>query len=424
MTFAPEHYYERGKIMSDERQDDTTQPLRVLVAKTLYAPDEIVGPVAVVTGGASIRAVWHVRDADQARQFCTERLPEEMVEVSDLGSWRIAPGYIDIHTHGFHGHDITSGTQEDIAAMARELLRTGVTSFFPTIATTAKAETVEQIERIVAVARRQSEERGAEIVGIRLEGPFISRAKKGAQYEPAIRRPDPGEMRTLAAIGGGLVRIVDYAPEEDADDSFLATLVQLDILPCIGHTAATYDQALHAIDGGARHSAHLFNAMSRLGHRQPGTAGALLSDPRATVEIIADGIHLHPAVLKLAIAARGPRDVALITDAVVAAGLPDGEYEFINRTVHVRGGSVRLADGTLAGSALTLDRAVRNMVALAGVSWSDAIRMATLTPAAITGISNRKGRVAPGMDADLVVLDERGNVRQTWTRGRPAYNEE
>ena len=410
--------------MSEERRDDTTQPLHVLVAKTLYAPEEIAGPVAVVIGGASIRMVWRVRNTDQARQFCAERLLEEVVEVSDIGSWRIAPGYIDIHTHGFHGHDITSGTEEDIAAMARELLRTGVTSFFPTIASTGKEETVEQIERIAAVARRQTDAQGAKIAGIRLEGPFISRAKKGAQYEPAIRRPDPVEMRELAAVGRGLVRIVDYAPEEDADDSFLATLVQLDILPCIGHTAATYDQALHAIDGGTRHSTHLFNAMSRLDHRQPGTAGALLTDLRVTVEMIADGIHLHPAVLKLAVAARGPRDVALITDAVAGAGLLDGEYEFINRTVHVTGGSVRLADGTLAGSALTLDRAVRNMVALAGVSWSDAIRMATLTPASITGISKSKGRVAPGMDADLVVLDEQGNVRQTWARGQLAYQEE
>jgi N-acetylglucosamine-6-phosphate deacetylase len=299
-----------------------------------------------------------------------------------------------------------------------------VTSFFPTIATTGKAETVTQIQRIAAIAGCQEHEPEAEILGIRLEGPFISHAKKGAQYEPAIRRPDPVEMRELAAIGRGQVRIVDYAPEEDEDDSLLATLVELGILPCIGHTAATYEQVIHAIDGGARHSTHLFNAMSRLDHRQPGTAGALLTDPRVTAEIIADGIHLHPAVLKLAVAARGPRDVALITDAVVGAGLPDGEYEFVNRTVHITGGSVRLVDGTLAGSALMLDRAVRNMVALAGVRWSDAIRMATLTPAAITSISNRKGRVAPGMDADLVVLDEQGNVRQTWARGQLAFQKE
>lgn len=409
--------------MSEEKRREMMQPLHVLVAKTLYAPEEIAGPVAVVIDGASIRAIWRVRDVEQARQLCAKRLPQETVEVSDLGCWCIAPGYLDIHTHGFHGHDVTTGTQEEIAAMARALVCTGVTSFFPTIATTGRAETVEQIERIMAVVERQSSELGAEIAGIRLEGPFISRAKKGAQYEPAIRRPDSAEMRELAAIGRGLVRIVDYAPEEDKDDSFLATLVQLGILPCIGHTAANYEQAIHAIDGGVRHSTHLFNAMSRLDHRQPGVAGALLTDRRVTVEIIADGIHLHPAILKLAVAARGARDVALITDAVVAAGLPDGKYEFINRTVHVANGSVRLADGTLAGSALTLDRAVRNMVTLAGLSWSEAIRMATLTPATITGIENSKGKVAPGMDADLVVLDERGYVRQSWVRGRLVYQD-
>lgn len=409
--------------MSEEMQDDSAWPARVLVAEKLYAPEEIAGPVAIVLSGSSIHTVWRVIDAAQAEELCAARMPEAAVEVINLGSWRIAPGYIDIHTHGFHGHDITTGTQNDIAAMARELPRTGVTSFFPTIATTGKAETVEQIRRVAAVAGKQGTGQGAKILGIRLEGPFISRAKKGAQYEPAIRRPDPVEMRELAAIGHGLVRIVDFAPEEDEDQSFLATLVDHGILPCIGHTAATYEQVTHAIDGGARHSTHLFNAMSRLDHRQPGTAGALLTDTRATVEVIADGIHLHPAILRLAVAARGPRDVALITDAVVAAGLPEGNYEFINRTVHVANGSVRLADGTLAGSALTLDRAVRNMVTLAGTSWSDAVRMATLTPATITGASKRKGIVAPGMNADLVILDEQGNVRQTWVRGQLVYQD-
>jgi len=415
--------------MSEEKQDGGTdgrkvtslRPLRVLVAEKLYAPEEVAGPVAVVLAGASVRAVWRVRNSAQAEQLCAAKLPEAVVEISDLGSWCIAPGYIDIHTHGFHGHDISSGSQEDIAMMARELPHTGVTSFFPTIATTGKAEAITQIQRIAAIAGRQEHEPEAEILGIRLEGPFISHAKKGAQYEPAIRRPDPVEMRELAALGGGLVRIVDYAPEEDEEDSLLATLVELGILPCIGHTAATYEQVIHAINGGARHSTHLFNAMSRLDHRQPGTAGALLTDTRATVEVIADGIHLHPAILRLALTARGPRDVALITDAVVAAGLPDGEYKFINRTVRVANGSVRLADGTLAGSALTLDRAIRNMVTFAGTSWSDAVRMATLTPATITNMSNRKGKVAPGMDADLVVLDGKGCVQQTWVRGQLVY---
>lgn len=407
--------------MSEGKAGAGGQPLHVLVAERLYAPEEIAGPVAVVLSGTSIHVLWRVENAEQARQFCAARLPAVPAEVHDLATLRLAPGYIDIHTHGFHGHDITTGTQEEIAAMAREIPQTGVTSFFPTIATTGRAETVEQIQRVAAVADRQEHEPWAEILGIRLEGPFISRAKKGAQYEPGIRRPDPVEMRALADAGHGLIRLVDYAPEEDDAERLLAVLVDLGILPCVGHTVATYEQALRAIDSGARHATHLFNAMPRLDHRQPGAAGALLSDPRATVEIIADGIHLHPAILKLVVAARGPRDVALITDAVVAAGLPDGEYEFIRRPVRVEGGSVRLADGTLAGSALTLDRAVRNMVALAGLAWPDAIRMATLTPAAITGSSQRKGRIAPGMDADLVALDERGFVQQTWLRGQPVY---
>ncbi len=407
--------------MSNEIRETAAEPLHVLITEKLYAPEESAGPFAIVLQGSAIRALWRVADEAQARQLCAERLPEQTIEVSNLGAWRVAPGYIDIHIHGLRGHDITTGPQEDIAAITRELPQFGVTSFFPTIATNGKVETREQIKRIVGIAERQEDERGAEILGIRLEGPFISHAKKGAQYEPGIRRPDAIEMNELAATGQGRVRIVDYAPEEDEGDRLLAELVKLGILPCIGHTMATYEQALHAIDGGARHSTHLFNAMPGLGHREPGSAGALLTDHRATVEMIADGIHLHPAMLRLIFACRGAREVALITDAVAAAGLPDGEYEFINRKVHVADGSVRLINGTLAGSGLTLDRAVRNMVAFTGVSWAEAIRMASRTPAEITGVAERKGRVAPGMDADLIALDERGFVRRAWMRGRPVY---
>jgi N-acetylglucosamine-6-phosphate deacetylase len=161
--------------------------------------------------------------------------------------------------------------------------------------------------------------------------------------------------------------------------------------------------------------------MPPLDHRAPGAAGALLTDRRATVEVIADGIHLHPLTLRLVLAARGPRDVALVTDAVGAAGLPDGSYTFVGRTVLLRDGAVRLPDGTLAGSTLTMDRAVRNMVGLAGMNWSDAIRMATLTPATIGGVADRKGRIAPGADADLLALDDAGEIQRVWTRGQLAY---
>jgi N-acetylglucosamine-6-phosphate deacetylase len=342
-------------------------------------------------------------------------------EIVDLQPWSLAPGFIDLHTHGFSGHDVTSGTLADVAAMASGLPSTGVTAFYPTIASTGPAETRKQVE-CIAKAIALPDPTRALILGIRLEGPYISYRKRGFQYGPAIRPPDPDELAALAAVGP--ISMMDFAPEEDVGFHLLRQMHRLKIVPSIGHTSATYAQALGAIDAGAQHCAHLFNAMPALEHRAPGVVGALLTDPRAAVEIIADGVHVHPAMLRLAVAARGPERVALVTDAMLAAGQADGRYTFLQRNVIVGDGAVRMSDGTLAGSVLTLDGAVQNMVALAGVSWTDAIRMATLTPATIAGIAPNKGRVAPGADADLAVLDERGTVRQTWIRGRRAFDAE
>lgn len=406
--------------MSASRSDQSARYV-VLTAQTLYTPEEIPGPSSIVIEGRRIRAIWRGIDAREARQRAHEAQFGPSTEFVDLGSLRLAPGYIDLHSHGFHGHDITTGSRQDIEAMAAELPRTGTTAFFPTIATTGRDETAQQA-RLCVEAAEQQPEASAEILGIRLEGPFISRAKKGAQYAPAIRPPDPDEMRELASsVGAGFIRLVDYAPEEDSGDRLLATMVELGIVPCVGHTSATYEQTIHAIDGGARHCTHLFNAMTPLEHRAAGAPGALLTDHRPTVEIIADGIHLTPAILKLVVAARGTSSVALITDAISAAGLPDGEYEFVKRKVTVSGGAVRLNDGTIAGSALTMASAVRNMVTLAGCSWPDAVRMATLTPARIAGMDGRKGQLAPGADADILAIDGDGVIQRVWTRGHLAY---
>jgi N-acetylglucosamine-6-phosphate deacetylase len=391
---------------------DEEQSTNILLASSALAPEEIPGPCAIVIADEKIRSVSRQVDVAALR----DRLPSgASTEVVDLRPWRIAPGYVDLHTHGFQGHDLTTGSQADVAAMALALPATGVTSFYATIASTGPAETPRQIENIRA-AMGIPDRAAAEILGIRLEGPFINRAKKGAQYEDAIRPPDRVEIAALARHGP--IRMVDFAPELDSGFDFLATLLHLGILPSIGHTGADYDIALAALDAGARHCTHLFNAMPPLEQRAPGAAGALLTDHRATVEVIADGIHLHPATLKLVVAARGPHAVALVTDAVVAAGMPAGQYTFVGRDVSVDHGAVRLADGTLAGSILTLDRAVRNMVTLAGVSWPDAVRMATQTPATIAGVAGRKGALVPGADADLVVLDDGGAVQQTWRAGR------
>lgn len=404
--------------------ESSPERVSILVASAVYTPEVIAGPAAVAIAGSQIRGVWRDTDATSAMQRARQEWPNAAVDVTDLGDWSLAPGYIDLHDHGFAGHDVTTGTREDIEAMARALPRTGVTAFLPTIATTGREETRRQILRCVEVATSQArdDKPAAEILGIRLEGPFISPVKKGAQFAPAIRRPDPAEMRELAALGAGWICMVDYAPEEDEGGRLLATLIQIGIIASIGHTNATYEQTMVALDGGARHCTHLFNAMSSLGHRAPGAPGALLTDRRPTVEIIADGIHLAPAVLRLTVEARGPAETALITDAVAAAGLAEGAYEFIGRTVTVAEGAVRLPDGTLAGSALTMERAVRNIVTYAGSSRAEAIRMATRTPADIIGVGARKGRLAPGADADLVALDAAGCVQRTWTRGCPAYD--
>jgi N-acetylglucosamine-6-phosphate deacetylase len=383
-------------------------PTRVLIAAGAYLPDEIEGPVAITLRDGRIERIS--RDMDAASR--------SVEHVLDLGDLRVAPGYVDLHTHGFGGYDVTSGTEADLSAMAKALPSTGVTAFYPTIASTGPSDTERQVERINTVMSR-SELDGAEVLGIRLEGPYISRAKKGAQAETAIRPPDPVELAHLAQLGP--IRFVDFAPEEDAGFALLRSLVERGIVATIGHTTASYEQALAAIDAGARHCTHLFNAMLPLEHRAPGAAGALLTDTRSTIEVIADGIHVHPAVLRLVLRARAPSVVALVTDAISAAGLDDGDFEFVGRRVRVRDGAVRLEDGTLAGSVLTMDQAVRNAVNLVGLTWSDAIRMATLTPSTIAGVAARKGRLKQGGNADLVVLDDRGNVRQTWRAGQVVY---
>lgn len=382
--------------------------LTCVIGSRLFVPEEIPGPAGVMIAGGRIQSI--LRDPDRAG------LPD-VTEVVDLRPWSLAPGFIDLHTHGFAGRDVTSGPESDIAAMARALPSTGVTSFYPTIASTGPLETSRQVAR-VARALDQRDDASAEILGVRLEGPYISHARRGAQYDPAIRPPDPDELEALVRLGP--IRMVDFAPEEDDDFRLLRAMSRLGIIPSIGHTTATYARTIAAIDAGARHCAHLFNAMPPLDHRAPGATGALLNDRRPSIELIADGVHVHPAMLQLALAARGPEHVILVTDAMPAAGQADGRYTFLEREVVVADGAARLPGGNLAGSVLTLDRAVRNVIGLPGIGWFEAIRMATLTPARVAGVP-RKGRLSPGADADLVALDEHATPRQTWIGGQRVF---
>jgi N-acetylglucosamine-6-phosphate deacetylase len=391
----------------------------ILLAAGLYSSDETPGPVAVVVRSGLIAARWQEDDPLALVARCGQMWSDESIAIEDLRPLWLAPGLIDLHIHGYHGYDANTGDEDALAALARALPATGVTAFLPTIASASPEVTARQAVRIAAAASR-GEPGAARILGMRLEGPWINPLAAGAQDPTAIRPPDIRECERLVTLASGMLRIVDFAPEMDQDGALLAALRRLDILPSIGHTAATFERALEAIEGGARHCAHLFNAMPSLHHRAPGAVGALLTDNRPTVEVIADGVHVHPALLRLVVQARRSDHVALVTDATAPAGLDEGVYAFAGRQVTLRDGAVRLSDGTLAGSALTLDAAVRRMVETGACRLTDALRMASATPARILGLANELGSLSVGSAADLIALDEHSHVRRAWIGGVPA----
>jgi N-acetylglucosamine-6-phosphate deacetylase len=392
----------------------------LLLASGLYGPDEALGPVALALRDGRIAARWWEDDRSALMARCQTLWPGEAAQLEDMRPLWLAPGLIDLHIHGAYGYDIAIGDEDDLAALARLLSHTGVTSFLPTIASASPEATAQQVERIVSVTRRHQSDT-ARILGIRLEGPWINPGAAGAQDPSAIRPPATNELEWLAALSGGLLRMVDFAPEEDMDGALLAGLVRLGVIPSIGHTAATYEQTLEALVGGVRHCAHLFNAMPPLHHRAPGAAGALLSTERATVEIIADGAHVHPALLQLVVRGCGAERVALVTDALAPVGLQDGEQTFAGRPVTLHNGAIRLPDGTLAGGALSLDAAVRRMVESEAASLPDALRMASATPARILGLRADYGGLDIGMAADVIALGPDGDVQRVWVGGVPVW---
>jgi N-acetylglucosamine-6-phosphate deacetylase len=268
-------------------------------------------------------------------------------------------------------------------------------------------------------------DRGAEIVGIHVEGPYINRRKKGAQPEEGIRDPDADECRRLLDVGDGLVRIMTLAPELPGALDLIRLLRRQGIIASLGHSEADYDTTLAAIDAGATHATHLFNAMPSLHHRNPGLAAACLNEPEIQAEVIADGVHLAPEMVRLAVRAKGPERVVLITDAMAAVGRPDGVYTLGKNKVIVRGDVCLLEDGvTIASSMLTMNFAVRNAQRFAGVPLTDAVRMATLVPAQVCGCADRKGSLEPGKDADLALLRSDFSVAATVLTGEMVYRSE
>ena len=322
--------------------------------------------------------------------------------VVDCQGYTIVPGFVDVHIHGCVGADTCDGKRESIDAMAEFLLTKGVTSFCPTTMTVDRAE----IEAALLAAKACVDQPGpgARVVGVNMEGPFIAAARKGAQKEEAILPPDPELFRHFQELSGGIVRLVDIAPEQPGGLDFIREVKDLCAVS-IAHTTANYDQAKESFDAGITHATHLFNAMSGLHHRDPGVVGAVFDDSRVYAELICDGFHIHPAALRTAFQVLGDRAL-VISDSMRANGMPEGEpFDLGGQMVTVREGKATLANGTIAGSVSNLHQEVKNLVRF-GIPLEQAVKAASLIPARSIGLEEEIGSIAPGKRADLVVLDE------------------
>jgi N-acetylglucosamine-6-phosphate deacetylase len=370
----------------------------------------ILTAAQVVTPARILAPGWLLLDGDRIVEV-GEGAPPRPADV-DLGSVTVTPGFVDLHVHGGGGASFDTGTADaaDVAAAAH--LAHGTTSMAASLVTDTPdrmADAVRELALLVDDGR---------LAGIHLEGPWLSPRRSGAHQPGALTHPAPAAIEALLTAGSGAVRMVTLAPELPGGVDAVRRLDDAGVLVAIGHTDATYDEARAAIDAGARLGTHLFNAMRPLHHRDPGPVGALLDAP-VDVELIADGVHLHPAVLRTVFAAKPGRCI-LVTDAMAAAGAPDGDYRLGPMSIEVRDGVARLADGSgggaIAGSTLTMDAAVRFAVRTARLPLLDVVHAASTTPAAAWGLTD-VGAIEAGRRADLVVLDDRLEVVRVMREG-------
>lgn len=336
-------------------------------------------------------------------------------EAVDASGCYAIPGLVDLHFHGCVGYDFCDGTPEAVAAISRYEAKNGVTAICPATMTFPE-------EKLLAVCENASSfcppEDGAALVGINMEGPFISVAKKGAQNSEYVHRPDAEMFRRLQKASGGLVKLLDIAPEEPGGLELISALAG-EVGISLAHTTADYDTAAEAYRRGARQATHLYNAMPPFSHRAPGVVGAAFDAPHCRVELITDGVHIHPSAVRVTYRLFGPDRLVLISDSMMATGLPDGKYELGGQPVKVRGNRCTLADGTIAGSATNLMDCLRTAVKKMDLPLAGAVKCAAVNPAQAIGIYGERGSIAPGKIADLVLLDGDLNLVQVYLRGRP-----
>jgi N-acetylglucosamine-6-phosphate deacetylase len=348
-----------------------------------------------------------------------DSLVAEAHEVNDYPESLILPGFVDLQVNGAFGVDVASESPR-LPELSRALLSTGTTSYLPTVISSPEGVYEEALPAIGAA--ETPHEPAAEVLGVHLEGPFINVEKRGAHAAAHIMRPDADLLARLLDLGP--VRMVTLAPELEGADGLSVLAANRGAAVSAGHSDVAFEAAYDALDGQIAGVTHLFNAMSAMHHREPGLPGAAFAHPRTVCGLISDGVHVHPEMVALAFRMLGPDRLYLITDAIAATVMEDGEYRLATRTVYVDDGVPRLGSGSLAGSVLTMREAFMNILAFTGCTIAEAARMTSTSPARLVGEGRRKGRLAPGYDADVTILTPDLSLEAVWQCGKLAYSRE
>ena len=383
-----------------------------ITASTLFTPlERIEQPLLLMDGGAIVEVTSRA-----GREVPTN------IRLVDFADGTLAPGFIDLHIHGGAGHDVMEAGAGALPPVERLLVSHGVSSYFPTTVTAPLDATLSALTRLadaIEAAERSPQPQNGELrarpLGIHLEGPFISHKRRGVHPPENLLAPSPAAFDRFWQAARGHIRVLTIAPELPGALEVIKLASSRGVCVSLGHSNADLDAARAGFAAGARHATHTFNAMRPLDHRDPGILGEVLTDSRLSAEIIADGIHVDPVIVQLFLKAKGPEAAVLITDATAATGMPDGRYRLGSLEVEVKDGRCMVGD-SLAGSVLTMDRAVRNVMQFAQWDLQPAVRLATLNPARVAGVKSG-GTLQAGAPADLVVLSPSGEVRKTIIRG-------
>ena len=335
--------------------------------------------------------------------------------VFDAAGRRIVPGFIDIHTHGAVGVDVNGASAEDLEKIGKFFAKNGTTSWLASILTDTEEQTSRAISQCIEY--QASAGKGAQLLGIHLEGPFLASEFKGAMPEHLLKKGSADLAASYQRQANGNIRYITVSPEVEGVLELIPRLRELGIVVAMGHSGADYDTAMAAIQAGTAACTHTFNAMAPLHQHRPAIIGAALESD-VYCEMICDGLHLHPAIVRLLWKTKGPQRLVAITDSIMAAGLPDGNYHLgVNQVVVEKGDAKLASDGTRAGSTLTQDRALRNLLSFTGLSLEEILPVLTENPAKLIGVYDRKGSIEDGKDADLVVLDEQNQVADVFLQG-------